>query len=397
MRYTQIKRQTDDSFVGTYARYPVCFSHGRGMKLYDTEGNEYLDFLAGIAVNALGYADPDTLEAEIRQLKKLSHTSNLFYNESQAKFLAHLLSLSPFQKGFLCNSGAEANEGAFKTVRKYFHDRNQNKFEFITAKNSFHGRTMMTATLTGQEKYSSPFAPLPQGIRYATFNDLESFRTQVTPQTAAVLLEVIQGEGGVLPAEKSFLQGIESLCRQNDLLLVLDEVQTGMGRTGKMFAFEHYGIHPDIITLSKALGGGLPLGAFLVTQKLANVLTPGSHGTTFGGNPVACEAGDVLLSKLEGGLLERVQSVGTYFKEKLGALSRKYDFLFAPRGIGLLIGLPLSDRINGKTVVNDMLTRGIILNCAGNNTLRFAPPLIVTETEIDLLTASLDAYFSKMQ
>lgn len=390
MDFDTIKKMTDDSYVDTFSRFPVAFVEGKGMTVTDSNGKTYKDFLAGIAVNALGYSDDQTVAAIQKQAARVLHISNLFYNDKQAELSDALVQATGYHSVFLSNSGAEANEAAFKLVRKYFNDRAENRYEVITAHNSFHGRTFATMTLTGQSKYSAPYAPLPTGIAYGEFNNFDSFKRLVNKQTAAIMLETVQGEGGVFPATQEFMLQIGKLCKENGLLLIIDEVQTGMGRCGTLLSCSQYDIQPDIVTLAKALGGGLPLGATLVSKKLADVFTPGSHGTTFGGNPLACTAGLVVLNRLTGGLIDASAKTAQYFRKKLETLGN-------PRGLGMLLGLPLPESVDGKKVVAEMLEKGFIINCAGQNTLRFAPPLIVKEKDIDEMILALKGVINDKQ
>lgn len=394
MDFNKIKELDSKNYMSTFNRYNICIDKGDGSKLYDTNGKEYIDFVGGIAVNCLGYNHPKLVKAISDQAAKLIHISNLFYTQEQVNLCEKLLSETIFTKMFLSNSGAEANEAAIKLVRKYFYNRNENKYKILTAKNSFHGRTLATLTATGQEKYSKPYAPLPPGFEYVPFNDFEALKNALTPDVAAVMLEPIQGESGVNSCAYDYLVNTYALCKSRGVLLILDEVQTGMGRTGKMFAFEHYGIQPDIITLAKGLGGGLPIGAVLARGDVANAFKAGDHGSTFGGNPLCCAAAYAVTSLLkETDMIEQVALKGDYLMAKLSKL-KKYKFVVEIRGKGLLVGLQLSDKIKGAEIVGKMAANGILVNCAGNNTLRFMPPYIITNEEIDEMVNKLGDLFA---
>lgn len=368
---------------------------GRGSTIYDKDGKAYIDFLAGIAVNVLGYGHPVLTQAVINQVQKMMHCSNNFYIESQSLLAQLLVQNSCGDRVFFANSGAEANEGAIKLARKYFYKKNANKYEIITTNNSFHGRTMATLAATGQEKYQKPFKPMPQGFKSVAFNDLKAARDAVSDTTCAIMIELIQGEGGVIEAHPDYVTGLKNLCMEKGLLLIFDEVQTGIGRTGKMFAYEHYGVEPDIFTLAKGLGGGIPIGAVVAKNAVASAFEPGDHGTTFGGNPLACSAGAAVISTLiKDNLIQSSMSKGTYFKNKLSSLSKNYPFIRDVRGKGLMLGLELDCSIPGKSITKACQDKGFIINCAGNNTLRFVPPLVIELFEIDLLVQALDDIFS---
>ncbi|NLO82147.1 MAG: acetylornithine transaminase [Clostridiales bacterium] len=383
-------------YMNTFGdRMQVVFEYGSNSTLYDKEGKAYTDFLGGIAVNVLGYGHPALVEAVSAQLKKLIHCSNLFYIEAQAK-LAQLLVQNSFgDRVFFANSGAEANEGAIKLARKYYWNMGMNKYEIITTDNSFHGRTLATLAATGQEKYQKPFQPMPEGFKTVPYNDLEALEKAIDDKTSAVMIELIQGEGGIIEAEYEYVKGLERLCREKGILLIIDEVQTGMGRTGRLFAYQHYGIQPDIITLAKGLGGGIPIGAIIAREPVASAFDPGSHGSTFGGNPLACSAGIAILSTiLQEDLIDRCAKLGDYFKGKLNDLKDKYKFIKDVRGKGLMLGMELDPSVSGKDIVNLAFERGFIINCTGYNTLRFVPPLIITEKEINGLVCQLDSIFN---
>ena len=394
MMTEDLQQRSARTIMNTYARFPISVVRGKGCKVYDAEDREYLDFVAGIAVNALGHGHPDLVTAIERQARHLLHTSNLYYSEPQVRLAERLVAHSFAHKAFFCNSGAEANEAAIKLARKYsFEKYGPGRHEIITMNNSFHGRTLATLTATGQAKVQQGFAPLPQGFKYADFNDVSSIERQMDQRTAAVMLEPIQGEGGVVVAEQAFLEQLHALCRDRDVLLIFDEVQTGMGRTGTLFAYEQYNVQPDIMTLAKGLGGGLPIGACLATDNVAQAFGPGSHASTFGGNPLACAGAlatlDVLLDDQ---LLERCQAAGAYLHKGLQSLQNRLSVVTAVRGLGLLQGMELS--LDGQPVVQDCLVRRILINCTVGNVLRFVPPLIVTNGEIDRL---LDVLLGALQ
>lgn len=382
-------------YMNTFGdRLSVVFHHGEGSTLYDIDGKAYTDFLGGIAVNALGYSHPKLTSVLCNQVKKLIHCSNLFYIEEQALLAESLIENSCFDRAFIANSGAEANEGAIKLARRYFSKMGMNKYEIITAQNSFHGRTLATVAATGQQKYQEPFKPMPKGFVHVPFNDLDAASEAITENTCAIMIEVIQGEGGVIEGTMEYVKGIEKLCRDHGLLLIIDEVQTGMGRTGKLFGFEHYGVMPDIITLAKALGGGVPIGAVLARGKAAEAFEPGNHGSTFGGNPLACAAAHAVLNIIkEEKLLENCTVQGDFFKNELLKIKDEYPFVKDVRGKGLMLGLELDPAVAGKEIVLKALEKGFIINCAAHNTLRFLPPLIITRDEIKNLLAALNEIF----
>jgi predicted acetylornithine/succinylornithine family transaminase len=365
----------------TYARFPVAFVRGQGCRLWDADGKEYLDFFASLAVMNLGQCHPAVVKAVYDQVSTLTHISNLHHTIPQAR-LAELLCTNSFaDKVFFCNSGAEANEAAIKLARKYGGDKRDGRYEIITTLGSFHGRTMAAISATGQEKVRQGFAPHLEGFRYAPFDDLAATEAAISDRTIAIMVEPIQGEGGVNVPLSGYLKGLRELCDRNGLLLILDEVQTGMGRTGKLFAYEHEGITPDIMTLAKALGGGLPIGAMLARGSVAESFNLGSHGSTFGGNAVACAAGIAVVNTLLGGVLENCRAMGEYFVNRLLALKEKFSFIQNVRGSGLIIGAEL-DR-DGSAIVDACLKEGLLINCTVGKVLRFIPPLIVTKAEID--------------
>ena len=384
-----LRREAERVLMPTYAPSPISIVRGRGSRVYDLEGREYLDFVAGIAVNTLGHAHPDLVAAIQKQAQHLLHASNLYYTEPQVKLAKALVDHSFAKKVFFCNSGAEANEAAIKLARRYAHQKHgPDRYEIITMLNSFHGRTMATLTATGQEKVQKGFEPLLPGFKYVSLNDLPELEKALSAKTAAVMLELVQGEGGVHVADRTYLKSLRELCRQHDVLLVFDEVQTGMGRTGTLFAYEQLGVHPDIMTLAKGLGGGVPIGACLATDEVAAAFSPGAHASTFGGNPLACAAAlAVLRVLLEGRVLEQSRRMGDYLAKGLLDLKDRLHIVKDVRGLGLLQGMELT--IEGKPVVDDCLARGLLINCTMERVLRFVPPLIITQHEIDRLLDTL--------
>lgn len=395
MELEKIKEIENEQYFKLFRRQNVCFERGEGCTLYDTAGHPYLDFFGGIAVSSLGHNHPELVKAISEQAGKLIHISNLYYNVPQAELTEKLISGSIFDRLFFCNSGAEANECAIKIVRKLAHESGSGKTTIITANESFHGRTIATVTATGQEKYSKPFAPLPGGFRYVPFNDLDALKNAWTPDVGAIMLECIQGESGITPATYDYLVGAYAFAKQKGVLLVLDEVQTGTGRTGKFFCFEHYGIQPDIVTLAKGLGGGVPIGCCLARGEAADAFRPGDHGTTFGGNPLACAAANVVVGKLMNtDLLARITESGEYLSDALARDIARHKFVLDIRGKGLLKGIQLDERIPVMSVVGKMMSLGVIVGTCGHNTLRLAPPYIVTHAEIDEVTAKLETILS---
>ncbi len=390
-----LRREAERVLMPTYAPSPISIVRGRGSRVYDLEGREYLDFVAGIAVNTLGHAHPDLVAAIQKQAQHLLHASNLYYTEPQVKLAKALVDHSFAKKVFFCNSGAEANEAAIKLSRRYAHQKHgPDRYEIITMLNSFHGRTMATLTATGQEKVQKGFEPLLPGFKYVSLNDLPELEKALSAKTAAVMLELVQGEGGVHVADRTYLKSLRELCRQHDVLLVFDEVQTGMGRTGTLFAYEQLGVHPDIMTLAKGLGGGVPIGACLATDDVAAAFSPGAHASTFGGNPLACAAAlAVLRVLLEGRVLEQSRRMGDYLAKGLLDLKDRLHIVKDVRGLGLLQGMELT--IEGKPVVDDCLARGLLINCTMERVLRFVPPLIITQHEIDRLLDTLSQILIK--
>lgn len=394
-----IQEQEKKYIINTYNRQPDVNPYlveGKGTKVWDERGKEYLDFVGGLAVNSLGHCFTPVVEAATAQLNKLIHTSNLYYTEPQVALARRLVENSAGGKVFFCNSGAEANETAIKLARKYSKQQHgPEKHEIITANHSFHGRTLATITATGQPKFHQGFEPLVPGFRYGVFNDSDSFKEQVNRYTCAIMLEPVQGEGGVHVAEESFLREIKQICQDNNLLLIYDEVQCGMGRTGKLFAYEHYNIPPDIFTLAKSLGGGLPIGAMICSDEAASGFSPGDHASTFGGNPVICAAAAAVMDELlKEGFLDSVVRKGQRLADRLYELKERFPSrVQAVRGKGLIVGLELS--VQGKDVQKKAMDEGLLINCIGETVLRFLPPLNVLETEIDQAVEILNGILSE--
>jgi acetylornithine aminotransferase len=389
-----VRSACQENVFNTYARLPVVFTHGKGCRLWDEDGKEYLDFLAGIAVCGLGHCHPEMTKAIAEQAGILVHVSNLFYTRPQVELAAELTRLSFADKVFFCNSGAEANEAAIKLARRYSHEKyGFGRFHIITMKDSFHGRTMATLSATGQGKVHKGFEPLVEGFHYVDFNSIEAVALAITPKTCAVMVEPIQGEGGVNIPSPGYMAELKALCEQKDLLLIFDEVQTGMGRTGKLFGYEWEGVAPDVMTLSKSLGSGVPIGAMLASDKAATGFTLGSHASTFGGNPLAAAAALRALGIIsEPPFLEKTRNVGGYFMERLNGLKAKHSFIREVRGRGLLIGMELTEP--GQWAVEECLKRGLIINCTHDSVLRFVPPLVVERSDIDACIATLDEVLS---
>jgi len=397
----EVKKFFDESnryIMNTYTRYPVVLRKGRGMKVWSADGKEYLDFVGGVAVNILGHCHPRVVVAIQKQAQRLIHVSNYYYIEPQIKLAKLLVEHSFADKVFFCNSGAEAIEAAIKLARKYAKEQvHPNRFEIISAKNSFHGRTLAAVTATGQEKFQKGFEPLVPGFKHVPFNDIQAIREAVTAETCAILLEPIQGEGGVRVAGQDYLKEVRALCNEQNILLILDEVQTGMGRTGKLFAYEHFGITPDIMAIAKGLGGGVPIGAMLTTDKVASGFQPGNHASTFGGNPLVCAAGVATLETIleDGFILDQCNRMSAYIIEKLEQLKTKFPSLIREvRGKGLLLGMELT--IDGDPIVRACLEKGFLINCTSGTVLRFIPPLIVQRKDIDQLFDVLHGILSKL-
>ncbi len=395
MKNEDLIKVSQEVVAQTYGRFPIVLVRGQGCKVWDVEGKEYLDFVAGIGVCNLGHCHPKVVQAICEQAGKLLHVSNLYHIEPQIQ-LAKLLTEHSFaQRVFFCNSGTEANEAAIKLARKYSQDHfGPGRFEIISLLKSFHGRTLGSLAATGQEKFHKGFEPMMPGFKFVPINDLPAMEAAITPATCAILVEPIQAEGGVnLPAE-NYLQEVRRLCHQKKLLLIYDEVQVGMGRTGKLFAHEHYGVTPDIMTLAKGLAGGVPVGATLATEEVAKSFVPGTHAATFGGNPLSMAAGlAALRTTMEDGVLENCRRSGEHFMRQLRGLQKKYPFIKEVRGKGLMVGAEM-DR-EGKSVVTDLMQKGFLINCTNETVLRFIPPLIVTPEEIDRLIKVLDEVLAK--
>jgi len=382
--------------MNTYTRQPLIIHKGRGTRVYDPNGKEYLDFVGGVAVNNLGHCHPNVTVAFQKQAQRLVHVSNLYYTEPQVKLARLLVEHSFADKVFFCNSGTEAIEAAIKLVRKFSREKfGPDRYEIITMEQSFHGRTLAAVTATAQPKYHKGFEPLVPGFRYVPYNDLKAVSNAISDRTAAILVEPAQGEGGVRIPDPDYLPGLRKLCDEKGLLLVLDEVQTGIGRTGRLFGYEHSGIEPDIMALAKGLGSGLPIGALLAKDSVARAFTPGSHAATFGGNPLVCAAAIATLEVLleEGFILDNCRRMGEYFVERLKGLQQRHPCVVSVRGLGLLVGMELA--IDGKPIVQDCLEEGLLINCTMDRVLRFVPPLIILKEEIDLLINRLDGIFKK--
>ena len=389
MNTKQIIEEAESNLIHTYNRYQIVLDKGDGVRLYDTDGKEYLDFGSGIAVFALGYNNKEYNDALKAQIDKLIHTSNYFYNEPAAKAAKALTSASGMDRVFFTNSGTEAVEGAIKLAKKYAYLKDgSTDHEIIAMEHSFHGRSMGALAVTGNKHYQEAFGPMIPGIRFAQFNNLASVKELVNDKTCAIIFETIQGEGGVYPAKKEFIEGVRKLCDEKGILLILDEIQCGMGRSGSMFAYQQYGVKPDIVTSAKALGCGVPIGAFMATEQVAKALVPGDHGTTYGGNPLACAAAvEVfrLFDKLN--VTDNVKNVGKYLETQLKSLVEKYDIVKAQRGIGLIQGIELT--VNPKDVIAKCLDNGLILFSAGTNVIRFVPPLVITRDDVDQMMVRL--------
>ena len=391
----QIFAKDKEDYIPVFARYNIVLDHGDGPYVYDTQGKKYIDFLAGIAVNVVGHNYKPLVDAVSRQAAKMIHCSNLYYTEVQIEAAEKLKKLSGMDKVFFGNSGAEANEGAIKLARKYATDIDPEKFQIISAIHSFHGRTIATLTATGQDHYHHGFGPLPAGFDYVPFNDIEALEAKMSDKTCAVMLEAIQGEGGVHVPDEDYLPKVRALCDKYNAVLIFDEVQCGMGRTGTFFGCQQFGVKPDIVTLAKGLAGGVPIGAFMATDKVASAFHAGDHGSTFGGNPLACAAACVVLDALiNDNLMDNVKEVGSYLKSKFEAYKEKYPTLIKEvRGRGLILGMELTRP--GREIANECLDYGAIINCTAGNVLRFVPPLNITKEHVDELIAVLDKVLPK--
>ncbi|MBI4690487.1 MAG: acetylornithine transaminase [Nitrospirae bacterium] len=397
----EIKKLLDESnryIMNTYNRFPIVLRKGRGIKVWGSDGKEYLDFVGGIAVNILGHCYPKVVVAIQKQAQRLLHVSNLYHIEPQIKLAKLLVEHSFADKIFFCNSGAEANEAAIKLVRKYSKEHfGKEKFEIITAINSFHGRTLATVTATGQDKFQKGFEPLVPGFRYVPFNDVAALKSVITHHTCALMLEPIQGEGGVKIPDLDYFKNVRELCNKHNVLLILDEVQTGMGRTGKLFAYEHFNITPDVLTLAKGLGGGVPIGAMLASDKVASAFVPGSHASTFGGNPLVCAAAIATIETIleDGFILDQCRRMGECLKDGLKGLKKEFPSIVIDiRGLGLMVGMEVTRECSA--IVKACMERGLLINCTAGNVLRFTPPLIVQEKDIDHMLDILGEVLSRL-
>lgn len=391
MSMHDLMEASEQSILHTYNRFPLVLDHGKGCYLYDTDGKEYLDFAAGIAVNALGYHYPGYDEALKAQIDKLLHISNLYYNQPMTDAGAKLVKASGMSRAFFTNSGTEAIEGALKVAKKYAFLRDgHTDHEIIAMNHSFHGRSLGALSVTGNAHYREPFEPLLGGIKYADFNDLESVKAQITDKTCAIITETVQGEGGIYPAEQEFLEGLRAICDEKDIILIFDEIQCGMGRTGEYFAWQNYGVKPDVMTCAKALGCGVPVGAFVLGEKVAEAsLKPGDHGTTYGGNPFVCAAVSTVFDLFEkDGILEHVRELTPYLEEKLDEIVEKYDCITARRGKGFMQGLVVAGRPVGD-IVKKAIENGLLVISAGSDVLRMVPPLVLTKEHIDEMAKKL--------
>ena len=389
---SEYMEQTEEYVLHTYNRFPVVMEKGEGVHLYDVDGKEYLDFAAGIAVFALGYKNEDYNQALKDQVDKVIHTSNLYYHAPLAEAAKKVVEATGMSKVFFTNSGTEAIEGAIKVARKYAWLKDgSNDHEIIAMQHSFHGRSLGALAVTGNAHYQEPFKPLIGGIKFAQYNDLESVKAQITEKTCAIILETVQGEGGIYPAKAEFLKGIRALCDEKDILLILDEIQCGMGRTGSMFAYQQYGVMPDVVTVAKALGCGIPVGAFVLNEKTAkHSLVAGDHGTTYGGNPFAAAAINAVFDQFEKlQVPEHAKEIGAYLWDKLEELKERYDCITGHRGIALMQGLEFDADHPVGDIVKKALEKGLIIISAGNNVIRFVPPLIITKEDVDTMTGIL--------
>lgn len=383
MTYEQLKAEENQYVMNTYGRFPIALDHGEGATLWDVEGKKYIDLASGIGVNCLGYNNPVLIDAITAQAHKLMHVSNLFTTEPMVQVAKKLVEKTHLDgKVFFANSGAEANEGAIKLARKYSFDKyGEGRFKIITLVNSFHGRTVTTLKATGQDRFHNYFFPFTEGFDYAEANNFDSVRRKVDDMTCAVMMELVQGEGGVLPLDPEFVKQVEALCREKDLLLIIDEVQTGIGRTGSLFCFQQYGIRPDVVTMAKGLGGGVPIGAVLSAKSCSNVLTPGTHATTFGGTPMVCAAANAVLDTVANGeFLAQVREKGEYLKN--GILSIGSPNIHGVRGMGLMLGI-IVDEGKHAAFANKLIEEGVLAITAGKNAVRLLPPLTISKAEMD--------------
>ena len=384
MTADELMELSDKYIMATYKRFPIVLVRGSGARVWDSNGKEYLDFVAGIAVCSLGHSHPKVVEAIKKQVEILTHVSNLYYSEPQIRFARMLVENSFADKVFFCNSGAEANEAAIKLARKYAHENMAGgKYELITMIDSFHGRTLATVTATGQTKFQIGFSPLPEGFKYIPFNDIPALEDAISDKTCGIMLEPIQGEGGIKIPDDEYLNKVRKICDDRGILMILDEVQVGMGRTGTLFAYEHHKIKPDIVTLAKAVGNGFPVGVMMTSDRIASAFQPGNHASTFGGNPLAMAASLATMENiLNHGILENVVKVGEYFLKRLHELKSRYTAIKDIRGRGLIIGMDLT--IEGAGIVKECMDKGLLINCTGGNVLRFVPPLVITEKDVDV-------------
>ena len=394
MNINKIKEAEQKHYMPVFSRDSLVLERGEGNCLFDINGKKYVDFVAGIATNILGYNHPEYTEAVCEQVHKLMHVSNHYYTEIQSEYVAHLASASGFDRIFLCNSGAEANECALKLARCYFKKNGGSNKTILAAEGAFHGRTLATLTLTGNKSQHERYSPLPDGFSSFNYNDFDDFKAKLNDNVGAVFLETVQGENGVRPFSNDFIVGAYALCKSKGVLFIVDEVQTGMGRTGKLFSFEHFGIRPDIITMAKGIAGGIPMGACLASEEVGTAFALGDHGSTFGGNALACAAAEKTLAILENGLLERAAETGVYLGDRLAHFA-KYNFIADIRGMGLMRGLQLSEKVPAKIIESKLQSAGYLVNVAGNNTIRIIPPLTITKEEIDGLIAALDNIFAQ--
>ena len=385
-----IMEHSDQIMATTYKRFPVLLTHGQGCNLWDNQGKRYTDFVAGIAVCNLGHVHPEITKALCLQANTLWHVSNLFYTEPQVRLADWLVKNSFADRVFFGNSGAEANEAAIKLARKYFKVNGlPEKYRIISMEKSFHGRTMATLSATGQAKVREGFDPVLEGFDFVPFNNIDALKEKIGPQTCAVIAEPIQGEGGIRTPEDGYLESLRKICDDHEILLIFDEIQTGMGRTGKLFAYQHFGIEPDIMTLAKALGNGLPIGAMLAKEKVALAFQPGSHASTFGGTPLVTAAAlEVVQTLKRENIIERCRQIGDHFKSRLLWLKERHDSVEDVRGMGLLLGMKI--KMEGASVVSVCMEKGFLINCVQDNILRFIPPLIIKKEEIDALVECLD-------
>jgi acetylornithine aminotransferase/acetylornithine/N-succinyldiaminopimelate aminotransferase len=396
----QVSKLESRLLLSTYERYPVLLRKGRGVHVYDDKGRRYLDLLSGIGVNALGYAHPALTKVIAQQAKLLVHTSNLFYHEYQGRLAAALARISGLDRAFFTNSGTEAWEGALKVARAYARENCSNgtepKWRILALEHAFHGRTFGALATTHKEKYRTPFAPVMPGVQFVKFNDIADLESSFDDTVCAIGFEFLQGEGGIRPVSREFAETAHKLARKHNALLIADEIQSGLGRTGRWFAYQHYGIQPDLVTVAKPIAGGLPLGALLVSDKVAQCIHPGMHGTTFGGGPLACAVALQLITVLERGkVLKHIQEVGKYLLQGLNKLQHKYEVIYEVRGLGLMIGMELESADLAKVIVKQMLERGVILNRTDETVVRFLPPYIIKKQHVDTAIRQLDQVFEK--